>query len=350
MKTFYLLTLICLAFVLTGCATATPVPTAAATIVIEATETLMPMPTATATPQRPTATAQPTEIPATPTPNPTQVEQAYIQTRVAPCNVSNPDFSYSPKKHWAIANCLSDNQDGITTKFARLENNWLTSVSFNDDYIKLYKADDARMSTLLQQSFIPVRWTMNEDFVYLAVPSPVDQTPYKGYDGLFRLDLSSGKMNPILRPATAPLSVSYTFQFSPYGNKLAHINQSVQSVAIVIADTATGENKTIKLDARFVQAGSLLWSEDETRLVVSAIDANTNGGNALIIYNLETNKNEYILQGSEVTYLPISWNDPDTIYAKTATGEDVYINIVTKSITQNIERKHCCGCSCNHTN
>lgn len=340
MKTIYVLTLF--AFLLVGCAAVAPIPTA--TVIANPTHTATPQPVATKTLTSPTS--YPTSVPPTRTPNATQIKVSLMQTLVAPCTTSNPDFSYSPRKDWVVANCRSDNQDGITTRFARTDGSKQINISFNDDYIKPYKADDANMSSLLKQSFIPVRWTMNQEYVYLAVPAVVRSTPYQGYDGLFRLDLSNGKMTPVLRPSTAPLSVSYAFQFSPTGTKLAYINQSIETVTIVIDDSTTGSQKTITLDPRFVKAGSLLWSQDEKRLAVSAIDGDTNGGNSLIVYNFETNKNEYIIQQQAgVTYLPMKWIGMSTIYAETTYGKGVYIDLTAKQIV-NISKKNCCGCSC----
>ncbi len=132
--------------------------------------------------------------------------------------------------------------------------------------------------------------------------------------------------------AIAPLSTTYAFKFSPYGNKLAYINQSVQPVTITIIDTSTGEENKITLDARFTQGGSLLWSQDEKQLVVSALDEGQNGGNSVILYDLETMKNEYIIQQSATTYLPLEWVDATTIYAESYPGSWVYINLANQEV------------------
>lgn len=328
MKTLRLL--IVFAFLLAGCATKPPAPTA--TVAPEATATVEMLPTATELAPLPTETAAPTAIPATSTPSASQQEQEKLAAMLAPCNSSNPAVTYSPKKKWVFVTCMNENQDGLSTKFARTDGSKQLSVSFVDAYIIPYKADDANMSTLLQEFFTPVRWTMNEDFVYLAVPSVSENAPFKGYDGLLRLDLSTGKTTAVLKPATAPLSVSYAFSFSPGGNKLAYINESVQSVTVVIDDTSTGEQQTIKLDARFDKGGSLSWSPDEKKLAVSVVDSSTNGGNSVIVYDLENNTNEYILQQPYHVYSLGDWVDANTITAVNDLGADVYIDLATKEV------------------
>lgn len=323
--------LIVFTFLFAGCTTTTPAPTA---VIAEPSATIAPLSTATEAVALPTATTQPTDIAATSTLDATREAQASILQLVSPCKFPNPAFSYSPNKTWAVVTCTMADQGAPTSNFARVDGSQYWSISFRDVYITPYRAGDVNMSKLRQQSFIPVHWTKNEDFVYLAVPTVDEKAPYKGYDGLFRLDLSTGKTSPVLRPATAPLSVSYDFKFSPGGTKLAHMNQSLQSVTIVIVDTGTGEENRITLDGRFTQGGGLLWSPDEKQLIVSAFDANANGGHALIVYDFETKKNEYIIQQSANTYVPLEWLDANTIYAESYPGKWVNIDLVTKEVTE----------------
>jgi len=332
MKTlrYFILIATLITVLLVGCGPAPKATATSAPTDVPATEAAQP--TATEPTPLPTATAAPTAIPATSTPSASQQEQEKLAALVAPCKSANLAVTYSPKKDWVFATCMSENQDGLSTKFARTDGSKQVNVSFVDAYISPYKADDANMSTLLQQFFTPVRWTMNEDFVYLAVPSVIEHAPFKGYDGLLRLDLSTGKTTPVLRPATAPLSVSYAFSFSPGGNKLAYINESVKSVTVVIDDTATGEQQTIKLDARFDQGGSLSWSPDDKKLAVSVVDTSTNGGNSVIIYDLENNTNEFILQQPYHIYSLGDWADATTITAVNDLGADVYIDLVAKEV------------------
>lgn len=323
--------LIVLAVFLAGCATSTPVPAA---VPAQPTKTQVP-PTVepSATVVLPTATTQPTTIPATSTPDARQQEQEAILPLVEPCNFADQDISYSPNKTWAVVACVGENpDDGITTKIVRRGGDTLWSLSFSDLYLQPYRSGDSAMSTLLKASFIPVRWTKNEDFVYLAVKTVDEETPYKSYDGLFRIDLASGNIRTVLKPSIAPLATTYDFKFSPNGNKLAYINQSVGPMAIVIIDTGTGEESRITLDARFTQAGGLVWSQDEKRLVVSAFDKGENGGSSVILYDLETMENTYLVQQSEKIYQPLSWTEATLIYAKSIPGEWVYFNLTSREV------------------
>jgi hypothetical protein len=332
MKTLRLLTI--LTFLLAGCS-ATPTATAIPTTVVEPTATTAPAATETAVPS-PTETAVPTAVPATSTPTANQQAQAIILPLVAPCTFAGDHaISYSPNNTWVIANCQAENpEDGIIQKFARMDGSQQWSISFNEIFIKPYRSADPNRSELLQKTFVPVRWTLNEDFVYLAAPTANDETAYKGYYGLFQFNLSNGKSAATLPPAMAPIKTTYALRYSPYGNKLAYINQYVSPVTIMIDDTVTGDQQQIKLDARFIQGGSLLWSDDETKLIVSVLDESANGGNSVIVYDLEANKNEFILKNSDHTYLPVAWMDENTIYAEDYPGNWVYIDLSTKAVSQ----------------
>ena len=323
--------LIVLAVFLAGCATSTPSP---ATVPAQPTKTQVP-PTveASATLALPTATTEPTAIPATSTPNARQQEQEAILPLVEPCSFAEQDISYSPNKTWAVVACIGDNpEDGITTKIVRRGGDMLWSLSFNELYLQPYRSGDPAMGTLLKASFIPVRWTKNEDFVYLAVKTVDEETPYKSYDGLFRIDLATGNIRTVLKPSIAPLATTYDFKFSPNGNKLAYINQSVGPMAIVIIDTGTGEESRITLDARFTQAGGLVWSQNEKQLVVSAFDKGANGGSSVILYDLETMESAFLVQQSEKIYQPLSWTEATLIYAKSIPGEWVYFNLTSREV------------------
>ena len=319
--------LLIFALFLVGCSS-TPTPQAAQPTVAPVTVA------ATATVVEPSATAVP-ENTATNTPDPRQQEQESIASLVAPCNFAAKPVYHSPQNKWVVVACQGDQpEDGLTTKFVSSDGSKQWSISFNEAYLKPYRANDPQLGTLLENSFIPVRWTKNEDFVYLAIKTATHENPFVGYDGLFRLDLSSGMLRAVLKPATAPMFATYDFKFSPNGTKLAYINQSIQPIAITIVDTVAGNEQKITLDARFTQGGSLLWSPDEKQLVVSALDGSLNDTDSVILYNLETQSNEYLLQQSVDIYLPVEWAQiAGVIHAEVYPGKWVYIDTTTHIIT-----------------
>lgn len=324
------------AFVLFLAGCASPAPAPATTLPEPAATKPAPtsVPSATESPTPlPTATALPTAVPVTVTPDAQKQEQAALLPLVTPCNFANQSISYSPNNAWVVVTCQGDRpEDGVTTKVVRMDGSRQWGLSFDELYIQPYRSTDASLDALQEKAFIPVRWTKNEDFVYLAVQTSNAETYFKGYDGLFRLDLSTGKLRPVLKPAIAPLSTTYAFKFSPAGNKLAYINQAVQPVTIVIIDTGTGAENKIALDARFTRGGGLLWSQDEKQLLVSVMDEGKNGGSAVILYDFGTMSNEYILQQSADVYLPYDWYGQATIYAEKYPGKWVYIDLTSKEI------------------
>ena len=342
MKTFRLFTLFVLAlmsFLLVGCAASSRTSSliVSTTAIAESTETSIPPSTATAI--KITATSMPKATKPT-------LKNTLIDATLTPmkrcgckpctCTAAYPN-AYSPSKNWLVVTAHStDREDGLTSKFVYKDGKKKWDISFKDFYIEPYRANDMNMTKLLEQAFIPVHWTKHEDYVYLAVPLAQDMPPYyASSSALFRLDLASGKLRPVLAPATAPGKSSYAFSFSA-GTKLAYINTQVHTVKIVVDDTISGDEQTITLDARFTEGGSMAWSNnDEKQLALSAFDANTTGGGySLIVYNLETNKNEYIIQQSDEAYLPISWIDDQTLYVLKGDNQWLYINTTTKAISE----------------
>jgi len=332
MKTLRIFAL--LAFLLAACAA--PAPTSAPTLAIVASATTAPV--ATATQPQPTAapTLEPTATPsaATATPDIRQQEQASILPLVAPCNFTDQPIFYSPNKTWVVVTCLGEKtEDGTLTKIARMDGSKSWSLSFNELYLQPFRQLDPKLGDLLQKAFIPVRWTKNEDFVYLAIQTSAEKTPFRGYDGLYRVDLASGKSRATLKPAAAPVSIVYDFKFSPDGTRLATINSSVKPVTIVIANTGTGDESKITLDARFTKGGGLLWSEDGKQLVVSVLDEGKNGGNSVIVYDLESMQNTYLVQASAMVYQPVGWLGANLIYAESNPEGWAYIDLLSGTVT-----------------
>jgi hypothetical protein len=325
MKPMHLLFI--LTFFLVGCASATPTPLP--TLEVPTASSATPVPVSTAT-EAPTATALPSVLPATSTPG----AQAAALPLAAPCTAADQVGASSPNQTWKVFNCLGDDPEaGLLTKFVRPDGSATWSLSFKEAFLQPYRPEAANQPDLLQTAFIPVRWTKNEDFVYLTVQTANSAGLYPGADGLFRLDLSTGKLRAVLKPAAAPLSTTYAFKFSPGGNKLAYINQAVQPVTLVILETGTGTEQKITLDARFTQGGSLLWSPDEKELLISVLETGQNGGHALIRYNLETQENVFILQQSARPYRPLEWLWPNTLYAEIDPGQWVYLDLLTQTET-----------------
>jgi dipeptidyl aminopeptidase/acylaminoacyl peptidase len=207
------------------------------------------------------------------------------------------------------------------------------NVSFKRTYIAAYKSDDPQATDLLQTAFIPAGWTGDEKYLYLAVQSGPADAPFVYFDALFRLDLTTGRLTPTLKPAVGTLRTSYAFQFSPGGTQLAYVNQTVRPLSIVLYNTGTGAENRITLDARFSQAGSFLWSPDEKQLLVSAQDMGANGGNSVILFDLATMKDQYLVQNSPIVYLPLGWVGDTSIYAERYPDQWVSLDTHSRAIT-----------------
>ena len=318
---------------LTGCSTLpsqTPVPSQSST----QTQPAAPIakPTATVLPPIAPPTSQPpaaTTIPTTSTPDALQKEQAAILPIVSPCDFSDQPISYSPTRTWVLATCLGDDPaGGAITRLARMDGSQQWSLSLAETFIQPYNREGAD----LQKSFFPVWWTKNEDFVYLAVQTPGENTPYPGADGLFLLNLATGKSRPILNPAIAPETSSYALKFSPGGIRLAYIDQTVTPLTIVFYETRSAEETRVPLNEKFNQGGSLLWSSDGKQLFVSLSAADQEGDSSLFVYDLETQETNLVIQQSAGTYLPVDWLDGTTIYAQNYPQGWVYLDLTTKIV------------------
>ncbi len=344
MKTLRLMTLFVFLLV-SGCAqapsgtvthTAVALPTA--TAISTSTSTAMPTPSATGTatpPPLPTETVPPASLSALQTQTVLTGDIDYAQPKLKSCYEPNEVFAFSPSKMWQIAGCMSTNpNDGVITQIALMDGSQVWRVSHKDVYIEPYHLDSADRQKYLNKIFLPVRWTKNEDFVYLQ-SWPSLRYPYWGSYGLFRLDLNTGKITSTLRPSFEPETAVYTFEFSPSLTKLAYINQSAFPLMLVIQNQVSGEESKIKLDARFMQAGNMVWSADGEQLIVGAVyeDKDKHLRSSIMFYNLETFEYQYLIQDADVIYWPLYWIDASTLAAQDSLGRSVHIDVTSKQIS-----------------
>jgi len=304
-------------FLLTSCAQpsvtmvsiSTSVPTN--TIAFKPTKTLTPAPTIT-------NTAKPT-VYLTVTPAPTEpiqaTERAAIQN-YCPLSDSVRNFLFSKSQEWMAFVCYTQGSPDFSfTRITRVNGSeYGYRLSFRKDYLEVFEPN-----LLLPENigFIntasdfaalhPVRWTADDKYLFMAFDSPIDGVQYSGSYSLMRIELASGKITPVLSPGG-----TYWFDFSPNGTKLFYVDRSKNPMVVKIQNLVTGELLKFPLDEKFNEAGYLMLSPDESKLVVSALSHEK--GFSLILMDLSIPSQDYLAQDVADEYFPISWVNETTIY------------------------------------
>lgn len=288
----------------------------------------------------PTDTAEPTKY-LTVTPRPTlpiqATEQAAIQ-KYCPLSSTVRNFLFSKSQEWMAFVCFNrDSPDFSFTRITRVngsEDGY--RLSFRKDYLEAFEP-----SRLLPENigFIqttsdfaalrPVSWTADDKYLFMAFDSPIDGVQYGGSYSLMRIELASGKITPVLSP-----SGTYWFDFSKNGTKLFYVDQSKNPMVVKIQNLVTGELLQFPLNGKFNEAGYLMLSPDETKLIVSALSHET--GYSLILLDILTMSQKYLAEDVRYEYFPIGWVDDNTIYGSSYENPKTayfYMDINTKNIT-----------------
>lgn len=225
-----------------------------------ATPTLTPdIETATNT-RHPTKTV--TAIPPTETPDvrATQTQFSFTMLQADmdsfPIQCAEPDpyrSLLSPKKTWLATQC-----DSIQNRSLEILNQsgqrW--SLSFSD-YIP---AEFSNGDWIPLGGLVPVFWSNDDRYLYYSSYIHTDGGGACNYgmgdQGLFRIDITNGKIETIL-PLTSEANFYY-HAFSPNGRWLAYGIGKPN-----ILDLQTGETIAIKIEGDF---GNLTWSPDSSKL------------------------------------------------------------------------------------
>ncbi|MEP7135789.1 MAG: hypothetical protein ABI904_12735 [Chloroflexota bacterium] len=288
----------------------------------------------------PTNTAKPTKyLTVTPAPTaPVQATEQAVIKRYCPLSDSVGNFLFSKSQEWVAFVCYNPSSPDFSftriTRVNRSENGY--RLSFRKDYLEVFEPAQVSPENI---GFIqtasdfaalrPVRWTADDKYLFMAFDSPVDGIQYRGSYSLMRIELKTGKITSVLPP-----SGLYWFDFSKDGTKLFFVDQSKNPMVVKIQNLVTGELLQFPLDEKFNEAGYLMLSPNETKLIVSALSHEK--GCSLILLNLLVASQEYLAQDVLYDYFPLSWVDDNTIYGSSSENSKptyFYIDINTKNTT-----------------
>jgi len=238
------------------------------------------LPTLTATPNLPPKLTPTRTPPLVSTKDQTQTAieqlamstQSVFQTKVAqfsrlcPEDVpyfSDHDTSFSPDGLWLGELCLSSEYKDLILTFSNKATQVVWKMFYHDYIPGTAKFADGGMRV--------VHWSNDSRYAYFytSLGGSVAECFYEGYDtgeGLFRLDLQTGKTNEIL-PLNDDLRW-YGFSFSPADR---HLVYGVRAIDLSILDVTTEGTINVAHEKDFSQGGGYVWSPDKLKFVYSTV-------------------------------------------------------------------------------
>lgn len=290
------------------------------------TQTLLPTPlftiTATRTPYFfPTTLAQATEQ---------IVANQYCSDSL---NFPSPN-SFLPSKSGKLMAFVcwpSDGKDISVTRVIALDSS-LTPVqaSYRKDYLGIdysqpipQSIQDSIPSWIDNYALFPLRWTADDKFLYMVKASPASGVAYPpNIFALMRLNVETGRVTAVLPPS------SYSYNFSADGTKLLSVDQAKKPLIVKVENLVTGDVINIHLNKRFDDAGFFQLSPDGSKLLISAVDYETDGKRlAIILADLLSASQIYL--DNDYDYYFMSWVDEHTIYGSGRENGFFYLDIRT---------------------
>lgn len=178
------------------------------------------------------------------------------------------------------------------------------------DYVR---PEDLQDGNLPMGRLYPHQW-IDDDYLYFSSNIHVSGggTCFYGFgkNGLYRIDINSGVVTPILslRPGVS----GYNFEFSPNGRRLVYEVDNV----VTLMDLQNGEK--ILLDYGEGIAGTFTWSPDGKKLAYATCkekddDLDKIEKSTVQIYDLETGKTDVILELLEHHFAIERWNEENVL-------------------------------------
>lgn len=223
-------------------------------VFLACTPTIAQQPTLTAIPAPPT----PTFAPPPPSLSPTLVPS---HPTTATLKFSDTWSSPSPDGKWTARGSMTDPfpaDDGSEKYQTKLE---------------VINAAGAVQWTLVDQTLNyglgyttprPFHWSEDGRYLYftnLAVPDGC--AVFTNGSDLYRADLTNGQVTEIV-----PSWVSWV-SLSPDEQRVAYLRWNGQALELAVREIATGEERKTGLEARYTQAGNILWSPDGQALMLT---------------------------------------------------------------------------------
>ncbi|MEA5077142.1 MAG: hypothetical protein VB013_01110 [Anaerolineaceae bacterium] len=206
----------------------------------------------------------------------------YEQTQMAkfPVKCNNPQkYLFSPDHNWLAWACpYAYKEDNQTLEIASLRgNDWI--LQSRNYYTDEFKKDFLEFSPYSEMGILPVNWSKDGKSLYFATRISIDADGpcFFGFgdNGLYKIDVQTGKISTILPPPSSNSRYGYQYAFSPDEKWLVY---GFDQTSILNLQT----NEVYPIDKGWTRA--FTWSQDSSKVVYILDNSN------LILYSPETKK------------------------------------------------------------
>lgn len=206
----------------------------------------------------------------------TMTEQAYKyeQTEMAkfPVKCDNPhNYLFSPDHNWLAWACPYAYKEGNQTlEIAGLsENEWI--LQSRDYCTDEFKKDFIEFSPYGEMGIVPVNWSNDGKSLYFSTRISIDADGpcFFGFgdNGLYKIDVQTGKTSTILPPLSSYSRYGYQYAFSPDGKWLVYGNDQTNILNLQTNEVYPIDNGMSR---------GFTWSQDSSKVVYVQDNSNLN--------------------------------------------------------------------------
>lgn len=204
--------------------------------------------------------------------------------------------------------------EGYMTGVYNLDN---PSIAWRIRYEDLFGADYVKNAELLG-AIRPIHWSADGLYLYLTPDFLIDGgcPVYLDGDFLLRLNLTSGQIIQILTTSEVEgINNYYNISFSHDDQYMAYLRTWLDHPILNLRNLNTSEEQHIDLGNQFTDAGDVVWSPDQSKIVFSA--RNLEDCHDMTAYLVMLDLNDFsqtiLFERTDQIYYPIEWTDNNTI-------------------------------------
>ncbi len=256
----------------------------------------------------------------------TAVALATTEAMILPGCGGSWDHSESPDGAWKSLHCTNDGM-GV---YSQKDHSKAWYFSYFDVYGSRYQGGIHR------GRLAPVHWSDDGKYLYFVAVWSGDGgcVMYDDGSALFKLDLSTGKYIMLIAP-TSDFSFG-SFSFSNGDAYVAYIGMNAERHAVLtLLDLHSDARTDISLGNRYLEAGNVIWSPDNRRILFSA-DAGDCGNQIyyLVLMDLQDRVRTTIAESSLPIPKLLGWNTADRVLVQEeTTGNLFYMGLPSGATT-----------------
>ncbi len=178
----------------------------------------------------------------------------------------------------------------------------------------------------------PFHWSQDGRYLYYTnEPVPDGCAVFVNGSDLHRVDLTDGHVTEIVS------SGAWWLSLSPDETTLAYTTWNGETLDLILHDLAAGTERRTQLDARYSQAGSIVWSPDGMALMLTLASSPcdpVNWTQSVVRVNRATMSQTTLIRDDGRLFTTVGWSEAGRVLLTDKDGNSWWMDAVTGQVTR----------------